>query len=149
MRPDELKHKVRQLKEAEMAIRFKVRPFTDQSVLVWNEFFTAKPETGRNARRAVRYPFERLSAMDTASLRNVIDEFFYHVYFRYYQENGLVLEDLYDPRLLGALGLPPQASLADIKKRFRELAMKYHPDRGGDADQFIALVDTYNKLLES
>jgi len=32
------------------------------------------------------------------------------------------------------LGVPKDASENDIKKSFRKLAMKHHPDKGGDKD---------------
>ncbi len=32
------------------------------------------------------------------------------------------------------LGLPDFASIEEVKKAFRELAKKHHPDRGGDPE---------------
>jgi curved DNA-binding protein CbpA len=46
-----------------------------------------------------------------------------------------------------ALGLRSDADENDIKKKFRELAKKYHPDAGGDAAMFIELMDDYKKLI--
>src|SRR5215469_10995463 len=34
-----------------------------------------------------------------------------------------------------------------IKNRFRTLAMKFHPDRGGDANKFMAMNEAYEYLL--
>ena len=44
--------------------------------------------------------------------------------------------------------LPTTASEDDIKKKFRELAIKYHPDNGGDKDKFTALLEHKNKCLK-
>ena len=48
---------------------------------------------------------------------------------------------LYNPELLNWTGLPPNAGSAEIKKKFRELAKKNHPDAGGDESRFIELME--------
>lgn len=45
------------------------------------------------------------------------------------------------------LGLKDSASIEDVKNRFRELSMKYHPDKGGNQDDFIKIVEAKNKCL--
>lgn len=39
-------------------------------------------------------------------------------------------------------------SKAELKKRFRKLSMKHHPDRGGDPEKFITLKEVYEKCLK-
>lgn len=34
------------------------------------------------------------------------------------------------------LGIPKDASQADIKRAFRQLSIKYHPDKGGDPAKY-------------
>lgn len=48
---------------------------------------------------------------------------------------------------LDLLGLLPGATVGDLKARFRDLALIHHPDRGGNAENFVALRDAYNRLL--
>jgi hypothetical protein len=45
------------------------------------------------------------------------------------------------------MGLSTDATEDEIKTKFRDLAMKYHPDKGGDKDKFTALLEHKNKCL--
>ena len=51
------------------------------------------------------------------------------------------------------LGVRPGARLADIKKAYRDLARKYHPDKGGgspeDQERFKEVTEAYNVLTDS
>lgn len=46
------------------------------------------------------------------------------------------------------LGLQRNASDAEIKKAYRSLAMKYHPDRGGDEKKFKEISQAYEFLSD-
>ena len=139
---DQLKRKLRQLKRVELAIRFQHRPPPPNPALVWNTFFS----THEKHQAVPKYSLPQLSQMDHAALKAVFEEYFYHVYFQTYKENGLAAVDLHDPQLLALLALPPYAGMAEIKKRFRDLAKRYHPDAGGDHEKFIELLGIYEKL---
>ena len=45
-----------------------------------------------------------------------------------------------------SLGIARNASKDEIKKAYRELAHKYHPDKGGDAERFKEINEAYNVL---
>ena len=50
-----------------------------------------------------------------------------------------------DPYL--ALGLPPTASLADVKRAYRELAKRHHPDASkGSVARFLEIQAAYEML---
>jgi len=56
------------------------------------------------------------------------------------------LENLYN-----ILGVSPNASLEDIKKAYRSLAMRHHPDRNmhpGSATRFNAIKSAYELLSD-
>ena len=46
------------------------------------------------------------------------------------------------------LGVSPDASQSEIKKAFHKLALKNHPDRGGDAEKFKEMSAAYDVLSD-
>jgi DnaJ-class molecular chaperone len=46
------------------------------------------------------------------------------------------------------LGLPNSASAEEIKKAYRSMAMKHHPDRGGDESNFKQISEAYEVLSD-
>ena len=46
------------------------------------------------------------------------------------------------------LGVAPDALPGTIKAAYRQRAKDAHPDRGGDADEFVALTMAYNTLMD-
>ena len=47
---------------------------------------------------------------------------------------------------LRVLGLPPNATPQQIKRRYRTLAKRYHPDRGGDQREMQRIIAAYECL---
>jgi hypothetical protein len=151
---DEIKRKLRRLKRLEIKIRFgynecyehrgsqQDKPYSAK--LVWDEFFELHDTTLKRA----SYYIKELALMNKESFKNVINEYFFNVYYRYYKENGMINIPVFDPEILSQMGLSPDAGGDDIKKKFRELAKKYHPDTGGDSIKFIELMNNYKKLVE-
>ena len=48
---------------------------------------------------------------------------------------------------LAVLGLPPNATRQQIKRRYRVLAKQHHPDRGGDPRQMQRIIAAYEVLM--
>lgn len=144
---DEIKRRIRKLKKLEAQIRFgsigcAVKPAA--ASLVWDTFFDLHDSSTGKA----KYTIHTLAHMNKEEYKAVVDEFFSHIYYRFYEENGIVNINNYDPGLLSRLDLPPDADDTAIKKRFCQLAMKLHPDTGGDAEKFIELMENYRKLID-
>jgi len=150
---DEIKSKIRRLKKLEIKIRFSGTQCTggkqstfarpNAASIVWDEFF----DLHELYRGKAKYSIREMAVMSKEELKAVINEFFFNVYYRFYKENGIVNVHIYDPDILAQMGLPPDAGFNEIKKKFRELAKKYHPDTGGDSTKFIELMETYKKLM--
>ncbi len=141
---DAIKQRIRGLKKLESKIRFGSSVPPEGRRLVWNTFFDLHGFASNTA----RYPLAVLCGMDAAALQGVIDEYFFYIYYLYYRENGFTQALLYDPELLRRFGLPADADHSAVKSKFRELAMRYHPDHGGDAKKFMEMMEMYRKLTE-
>ena len=50
--------------------------------------------------------------------------------------------------MLAQMGLRYDADNNAVKKKFRELAKKYHPDMGGESTKFIEMMEQYRKLID-
>mmetsp|Transcript_67535 Transcript_67535/g.141157 ORF Transcript_67535/g.141157 Transcript_67535/m.141157 type:complete len:484 (-) Transcript_67535:442-1893(-) len=51
-----------------------------------------------------------------------------------------------ETRLYDVLGVPPNASEAEIRKAYKKLVLKHHPDKGGDRNKFQEIT-TANEVL--
>lgn len=60
---------------------------------------------------------------------------------------NLVRPMLERQQALAIMGLPPAATRQQIKRRYRELAKKHHPDKGGDSREMQRLVAAYQVLM--
>jgi hypothetical protein len=140
---DQLKHKLRELKMVEDRIR--IGHFSTVSVrdYVWDDFFCTKSLNNL----IVKYPIWKLLKFDKKALKEVFEEYFYCVYFQKYKEEGLSFDEIQDPSMLSYFGLAPGASTDDVKKAFRELAKKHHPDCGGNSENMIELLEAYHKAI--
>ncbi|RKN85773.1 J domain-containing protein [Paenibacillus ginsengarvi] len=145
IRLDEIKRKVRKLKKLEVRIRFNGINQPEKN-LIWDNFFKLSDTSNSKA----KYSLQLLASMSHEEYMNVVNEYVSLIYFELYKESGMISESgIYDPVILSRLDLPFHADETSIKKRFRELAKKYHPDAGGDAAMFMELMDHYRKLLRN
>jgi hypothetical protein len=109
--------------------------------LVWDEFFCLQDNC-----KNVRYNMKDLMSLDRNELKKIIGQFYYAVFYRKFQETGMMDSSLYNPDILMKMGLPIDSDAVAIKKRFRELAKEYHPDAGGSSEQFVELLEQINSL---
>lgn len=137
----ELKKKLRKLKKEEIRIRTNIQHLnSEQYQLVWDRFFSfsdSKP----------LYSFAKLAKFTHDERKEVFELFFLEVYITYYKEMGFSLNDLINKGYLVQFGLPVTATIDDIKKKFRDLVKKHHPDKGGNQKDFIEMIEVYEKLI--
>ncbi len=149
---DEIKRKLRKLKKLEIKVRLnksdvqknnkKSLSEFENAELVWNKFFDLKDESTEKA----KYSIKRLALMSKDEFKDVINEYFYYVYYRCYKEGGFTDATIIDEEILTQLGLPIYADNAEVKRKFRELAKTYHPDNGGDSAKFIEVMEKYKNI---
>ncbi|SHO54013.1 DnaJ domain-containing protein [Anaerocolumna xylanovorans] len=148
----DIKRKIRNLKKMELKLRFHQyegnRDYKGWEIhkslpkaLVWDEFFGLQDKC-----RKARYNMKDLLAMDRENLKQVIGQYYYAVYYKIFQETGILDGSLYNPDVLAKMGLSFDADARTIKKRFRELAKEYHPDAGGSSDKFVELLEQMDSL---
>jgi hypothetical protein len=79
---------------------------------------------------------ENLFDTDADDIENLLNRFF----------RGLLGPD-YRTDALATLGLSDPVDNKTIKKRYRELAMRHHPDRGGDTETLQAINQAFTQLM--
>lgn len=52
-------------------------------------------------------------------------------------------------RYYAILGVPKTATQEELKKSHRKLALKHHPDKGGDSEQFKEINEAYDVLKDA
>jgi len=137
----ELKRKIRKLKQFENTVKAQ-NNIDPGASSVWDKFFDLR-ETGKST---AMYSLTALTKMTKNEYKSVIDEYFARVYYEIYIHKGIINAPVYDPELLKQLDLPPIADRETVKKRFRDLAKKHHPDKGGNPENFIKLMNIYQEL---
>jgi len=144
MNEAELKRRVRKLEQFENTLR--TRNNIGSGVpLEWDKYFDLR-ETGKSN---ALYSLSKLAALNKAEYKTVTEEFFARIYYEVYVHNGIIDAPIYDASLLEQIGLPPVADEAAVKKRFRDLAMQHHPDKGGNSEKFVQLMKVYRELNKS
>ena len=138
----DIKRKLRELKRLELKIRYGSVELKRPS-LVWDIFFDLHEISAGKA----KYTLKNLANISHDEYKNVISEYWSFVYNELFSENDLHNGINYDTSILLQLNLPFDADEKAVKKRFRELAKLYHPDTGGDANKFIALIEAYKRLI--
>ena len=137
----QIKQRLRSLKRLEIRLRHQALGYGEHS-LIWDRFFSLKSD------QAVKYPLAYLLTVDNEVYRLIADEYLAFVYSDLFDQTRFRTKEYYDKHLLIQLHLPYDADEQAIKKRFRQLAKEYHPDTGGDAKQFIELMNLYRGLIE-
>ena len=140
---DEVKTKLRKLKRLEIKLRLNDKT-SPPSSLVWDSFFDLH-EAGKSKSK---YSLAMLTSMSKEEYECVINEYLSFLYTEMFKETCSQPLTTYDSDALIQLGLPYDAGEKEIKRRFRELAMLYHPDTGGDAGKFIEMMSVYKRLIK-
>lgn len=82
--------------------------------------------------------------LDLANLEGMAKEDVEQLIDRFWVEYQSYLRQ---PECYAVLGLEPTASQPEIKRRYRELALRHHPDQGGDPELFRRVQEAARLLL--
>ncbi|MEX1378326.1 MAG: J domain-containing protein [Eubacteriales bacterium] len=146
IRSDKIKRTIRNLKKAEIRIRSQHLYGAEkmQADLVWSDFFDIRLGQGSNA----KYKIDQIIGMSKQEYKEMVEEFYWNVYYRIYKNSYYSPADTYEIDAFAKLNLSPFADIEDIKARFRQLAKKYHPDKGGSSQEFIEIYKIYKELKD-
>lgn len=133
-----VKRNLREIKRLEIKIRFGTQA-PSHPPLIWDMFFDLSG-SGR-----AKYTLDVLKALSREAYQAVIAEYWSFVYHTFVNENDLHAINR-EPGVLLKWGLPCDADEAAVKRRFRELAKRFHPDLGGSAEEFIRMMAEYKTL---
>jgi len=70
--------------------------------------------------------------------------FNYFRFFNFFEILGKISKPVSD---FEVLGVNKEASEEEIKSAYRKLALKHHPDKGGNKKEFIKITESYNKCM--
>lgn len=144
------------------AKRFWVQKPTGNQHLGWNTDFEGCPVFKKSAKRVgvlspslgILWLNREFLERDGKVYHSKPHEWFYAVRPAVDPERskGYTLDDLIarirgDSSALVALGLQSGATQADIKRAYKRLAKKVHPDHGGDHESFIRLKNAYESAM--
>lgn len=142
LKSDKIKRIIRNFKKVEIRMMVGIYGINSESYsLIWNQYFELnKPYKGHS-----KYNLDTLINMDSVEFEKVVNEYFNSILNRFYK-----VEDATKVKTISnTLGLSPNANAEEVKKRFRELAKKMHPDVGGTDEEFIALYEAYQEFIKN
>lgn len=135
---DKIKRTIRNLKKEETRMICDLLKIDTVSFpLVWDQYFELKkPYKGK-----AKYTLDELIVMSKIEFEQVIDDYFNSILKLYKKEDFI---DLYP-----ILNIPRNSDMETVKRRFRELAKKMHPDTGGSHEDFITLSQAYENFIKN
>lgn len=96
------------------------------------------------------YPRVRNLRISRADLeKNGVVYWDYHLFHTEYAKNKIdLLQKSFTPKCFGFFGLTKDATVEDIRRAYREFALKLHPDQGGTSEDFLKLQENYQAALK-
>lgn len=137
--PDKVKRIIRNLKKEEIRMICGLLGIDTVSFpLVWNQYFDLKePYRGK-----AKYNLNQLIKMSEIEFEKVINDYFNSILNQIYSQEKLI-------EIYPIFNLPLDSDMDTIKKHFRELSKKMHPDTGGSHEEFIALSQAYDNFIKN
>jgi len=127
-------------------LRFEIRklwyPPRDPEIKAWRR------KAGINSATGVR-EFARLSREEKTAFFEKARKFIEEIerqsatYYREISKKARASGE--DP--FGILDVSPESDLEIIKKQYRRLVLKHHPDHGGNPEDFIRINEAYRKII--